>query len=539
MCSAGLWGHQAVGVSPKRRKWFRSLCAKQIGRQKLGSLHIAFMIMSHKCENPHVTLLRQHLRAVSRVFCKWQAADPAKFASTWFNLWQRLSEVPPWKRVAGPMAATQAYLLDLGVSAPSPQEWRHGSDTLRVRWDCHDASRKVWQWVYPIWENARNARITSLSGCSRLQGGVDTTVPRRLLKRRFFRKSTVVNLQALWQGAVLSESKPGWCKLCHCALDLQHVLWACPFVASKFPEPPHLRKARSSFPWPSLWLRGLVPKEATALFPSQAEFGFQVEGLWCQQQTVPGSAFVFASDASGGPGAKDPRGLCVSWAIAAYKLEKDTPVRVASVTCFPRKPLSVAQGEQRALYELFSRVDGDFDVTVDCKSATQLLRKSSPPQAGPVPWGAIWPDKSRALAVWVPSHKDASYFADRGIVEWRRQVNQDVDTLCGKRASQAFATAVKPDLRAIDQVCEDVCLHLTRKIGHILLNRKQPSFPWVLQRKSKNDGEEVVTHRGLPDKRVIPSQIFDKAKPPTAAAVPNKKTKAKTDACKPQPSLGS
>ena len=52
----------------------------------------------------------------------------------------------------------------------------------------------------------------------------------------------------------------------------------------------------------------------------------------------------------------------------------------------------------------------------------------------------------------------------------------------------------------------------------------------MLQRKSKNDGEEVVTHRGLPDKRVIPSQIFDKAKPPTAAAVPNKKTKAKTDA---------
>ena len=98
VCSAGLWGHQAVGVSPKRRKWFRSLCAKQIGRQKLGSLDIAFMIMSHKCEDPHVTLLRQHLRAVSRVFCKWQAADPAKFASTWFNLWQRLSEVPhPWK----------------------------------------------------------------------------------------------------------------------------------------------------------------------------------------------------------------------------------------------------------------------------------------------------------------------------------------------------------------------------------------------------------------------------------------------------------
>ena len=60
-----------------------------------------------------------------------------------------------------------------------------------------------------------------------------------------------------------------------------------------------------------------MPKEATALSQPPSEFGFQVEGLWCQQQTVPGSKYVFASDASGGPGAKDPRGLCASWALAA------------------------------------------------------------------------------------------------------------------------------------------------------------------------------------------------------------------------------
>ena len=94
VCSAGLWAHQAAGVSPKRRKWYRTLCAKAIGRQKLGSLDITFALMSLKCEDPHLTILRQHLRAVSRVFHRWQDADPDKFYSTWVSLWQKLTAVP-------------------------------------------------------------------------------------------------------------------------------------------------------------------------------------------------------------------------------------------------------------------------------------------------------------------------------------------------------------------------------------------------------------------------------------------------------------
>ena len=34
--AAGLWGHQAIGVSPKRRKWYRTLCGRHLGRQRLG-----------------------------------------------------------------------------------------------------------------------------------------------------------------------------------------------------------------------------------------------------------------------------------------------------------------------------------------------------------------------------------------------------------------------------------------------------------------------------------------------------------------------
>ena len=518
ICAAGLWGHQAAGVSPKRRKWYRTLCAKAIGRHKLGSLDISFLLMSHKCEDPHLSILRQHLRAVSRVFYRWQVSDPDKFCSAWVSLWLRLLEVPhPWKRVTGPLSATLAYLLELGVEAASPSCWKHGLSTLHVQWDCLDACRKVWQWVYPIWEQVRNTRVASLAGCSCLEHGIDTKVPRRLMQRRFFNKQKHVHLQALWQGALFSESKPGLCSLCNCALDLNHVLWQCPFIISKFPEPPHLTKARALFPWPSLWLRGLVPSEATRAQCANKDKGMLVEGLWSHQQTLPGNRYFFASDASGGPGAKDSRALCVSWAIGAYLLHNGVPERVASLTCLPKEPLSVAQAEQRALFELFSRVEGDFDVTVDCQGVVQVLRRACPPKEGPVPWGLIWNERGRASAVWVPSHKDSAYFNARGLPEWRRLLNSDVDSLCGDRSSVAYARAFRPDVASIDQICEDVCLHLSKKIGHILRNKAASHFPWVLQRGASDSAEEAP-RRSF----VRPAQCFDK-RASEAPASPNKK----------------
>ena len=105
--SAGLWGHQAIGVSPKRRKWYRTMCAQHLGRQALGSLDLTFAMFSSRCEDPHFTILRQHFRAVARVFASWTERDPAKLESTWTSLWHHLSNVPYfWRRVTGPISAT-------------------------------------------------------------------------------------------------------------------------------------------------------------------------------------------------------------------------------------------------------------------------------------------------------------------------------------------------------------------------------------------------------------------------------------------------
>ena len=532
LCSAGLWGHQAQGVSPKRRKFYRTLVAKHLGHQKLGCLDLTFIVNRRRCEDPNLTLLKQHVRATARVFRRWQSSEPGKFKATWADIWAWLTASQhPWKKVNGPMAALMAYVHELGVQAPQAHRWHKGDNSLTIDWSSLDATRRVWHWLLPIWEHVRLQRISLYDGCQALREGFDVTVPERLQKRKFFNKNTAVNLQALWQGALVSHSKQGWCTLCSCPLDLQHVLWDCPFVSNPFPAPLHFAKARKQYPWKSLWLRGLIPREATSLVCSSNAAGFKLEGLWSSRQVIPSDSLVFASDAAGGPGARDHRAACVTWSLAAYRLEPDGPKRVASITCVPERPLTVAAAEQQAAFELFRRVSGNFDLTVDCKVVTHVLAKPSPPLEGPVPWGEVWDDRARASVTWVPSHKSKAYFAERELEEWRRIINDDVDGLCGARSAEVFASARRPDLKVVDRLCEEVCLHLAKKVGFILKHRKDKTFPWVMQRGGFASQVEVSSSL------VVGGDKFVKTKGPKASR-PNKKQRLKDMLANPDPNLG-
>ena len=162
--------------------------------------------------------------------------------------------------MSGPVSATIAYLLDLGVVCEKPDLWQHPAGDLHLRWSCKDAARAAWAWVEKLLRAKRLERISSQEGCFSLRQGVDFTVPRQLARRRHVRADTLTGLQAVWQGALVSASKPGFCTRCRCALSLEHVLWQCPFIAEAFHD--DMQEARQEFPWPSLWLRGLVPLQA-------------------------------------------------------------------------------------------------------------------------------------------------------------------------------------------------------------------------------------------------------------------------------------
>ena len=62
----------------------------------------------------------------------------------------------------------------------------------------------------------------------------------------------------------------------------------------------------------------------------------------------------------------------------------DVSLTCSLFTCQCRKP------SRQAVFELLLRVHDAFDVTIDCKSVLQLLKKSSPPIDGQVPWGTVW-----------------------------------------------------------------------------------------------------------------------------------------------------
>ena len=532
LCSAGLWGHQAQGVSPKRRKFYRTLVAKHLGHQKLGCLDLTFIVNRRRCEDPNLTLLKQHVRATARVFRRWHTSEPGKFKSTWADIWAWLTaSLHPWKKVNGPMAALMAYLHELGVQAPQAHRWHKDDNSLTIDWSSPDATRRVWHWLLPVWEHVRLQRLSLYDGCQVLGDGIDVTVPERLQRRKFFNKNMAVNLQALWQGALVSHSKQGWCTLCSCPLDLQHVLWDCPYISNPFPAPLNFSKARKQYPWDSMWLRGLVPRAATRLVCPSNAAGFKLEGLWSSRQVISSDSLVFASDAAGGPGARDHRAACVTWSLAAYRLEPDGPKRVASITCVPERPLTVAAAEQQAAFELFGRVSGNFDLTVDCKAVTHVLAKTSPPLEGPVPWGEVWDDRARASVTWVPSHKSKAYFAERELEEWRRIINDDVDGLCGARSAEVFVSARKPSLKVVDRLCEEICLHLAKKVGFILKHRKDKTFPWVMQRGGTASQVKEVSSR------VVGGEKFVKSKGPKVSK-PNKKQRLKDMLANPDPDLG-
>ena len=184
ICMAGLFGHQALGVSPKRRKWYRTIVANHLGRQKLGSLDMVFAVMGHLCEDPFAAILRHHFKAVARVFNKWEVQEPGKLSSAWRSQWHRLQAGKyPWLRVAGPLAATQAYLSELGVEASDPSKWMRGEAILHVNWASMDTPRQVLQWIGQVQKAQSRQRVSALEGCGLLRHGVDLVVPKKLLRK--------------------------------------------------------------------------------------------------------------------------------------------------------------------------------------------------------------------------------------------------------------------------------------------------------------------------------------------------------------------
>ncbi|CAE7221705.1 unnamed protein product [Symbiodinium sp. CCMP2592] len=61
--------------------------------------------------------------------------------------------------VNGPLAALMAYLHELGVQAPQAHRWSRDGSILTIDWSSPDATRRVWHWLLPVWEDVRLQRV--------------------------------------------------------------------------------------------------------------------------------------------------------------------------------------------------------------------------------------------------------------------------------------------------------------------------------------------------------------------------------------------
>ena len=335
---------------------------------------------------------------------------------------------------------------------------------------------------------ARWGRIAGQDSGSHLKEGIDWTVPRSIVKAPqlcFYRTA--------WQGALLTPAKGSpMCPTCKVQVDLQHILYDCTWWGSqKIALPKHWAEIRKRLPYPSLWCRGLMPGIATD--HPQYEYGegsIVRTGLWLSQPKICAQGLFFGTDASGGPGSKDPRTRIVTWSVIAGSWGPEGFVTLGSLSGVEPPGTSVIQGEAKALAQLLKNTEGEAQVAVDSKGAISQ-QESKVQKSNHYPaWYGCFPDRGGLTCHWLSSHTTLeSFLADHGeSSSWQWHANQAADALCGRRALEAFSQQHVAWVARADKLCLEVNRFLAARVTTILTADPPPPAMRVLQKKDRNGG---------------------------------------------------
>ena len=121
--AAAGYGLEAQGIAPQRLRTLRQQLARHGGLQKGGSVDIVFD-QHHKLQDPKDTIVERQLKAMHQLVQAWPVNQQGELRTAWRVSWRRLRAAAyPWMVVAGPMAALQAYLMDMGWDAEDLDDW--------------------------------------------------------------------------------------------------------------------------------------------------------------------------------------------------------------------------------------------------------------------------------------------------------------------------------------------------------------------------------------------------------------------------------
>ena len=513
--AAGLYGHQAMGVSPKRLKWYRHAMAGMLGRQSLGGTDVT-LDMQAKEGDPACTILLQHFSSLARIVRNWPAAHRAHLQQAWESTWQALSRKQyPWKTAAGPLGAAVAYLLDMQWQAPTLHEWRQTTNQAQP-WDISQVKdmHAVLTAIKKQLVQERRQRIAKSYNCPELAEGIDWYGAQHSIKGLGCTKPC----HTLWQGA-LQAGPDAWCSRCDKQCTYQHLLWECDWWQTNLPEPKKFEELRKSYPGSGLWTFGLNPRQATE---EPREENLQWEGDWEAVRTDP-HKYKWGTDGTAGA-SKDPRMQCHVWGVVVATCAGQEINVVASVSGRLTGPQTVYRSEARAiLFVAEFQQQQELDVTTDCQGVYKRLQRKSLKGASMDIFERFESSRDFIKPVWINSHLGkepfASKFGEQN--EWRRLINVEADKLVGQRAQVDRNIAKEKEIKARDAVSRQVNGLLAKRVQALLeYDADQgPTVQWVekgdknpgptsLQRpKTRKKGQRLV-------KPVIKTPVFEKERKP-------------------------
>ena len=132
--TAATFGHQGQGISPRRMKVLRAIAGGHYGKMAFGSLDLLFDLSWLGSGDPLFKIILEHWNMLQECVSRNLPASRL-IRRTWTVSWQKLARSPQrWKLAAGPIAAMQCYLMDMGLDAPTMDEWKKEGTTINLAW---------------------------------------------------------------------------------------------------------------------------------------------------------------------------------------------------------------------------------------------------------------------------------------------------------------------------------------------------------------------------------------------------------------------
>ena len=200
--TAATFGHQCQGFAPKRMKVLRAIAGSHYGKLSFGSLDLLFDLSETGTGDPLFKLVLEHWKMLQECVERDKPAA-GLIRRTWEVTWNKLTRSKQrWSVAAGPIAAMQSYLADMGFDAHSMSEWTRPGCTIALPWGQPGGGQTTGRQLHAALLQDRWQRIAAQEDAQGASDGLDWTVARKMLKESAKKRLFSSGLRMLWQGAI-------------------------------------------------------------------------------------------------------------------------------------------------------------------------------------------------------------------------------------------------------------------------------------------------------------------------------------------------